>query len=164
MTRTFIRTVCIASCLLLVVAACSKKVDSGSVEDQVVTNVEKAFKDVDDASADCPGDIKAEKGKSFTCTVKLDGKSTDIGIKITKVDGEKFNFDLNLTQAIIPVSKTEADLEKQLGANSKVDCGTGKVLIKSPDTTITCKATARGQSQDIKLRVTDTKGSLEVAT
>ncbi len=161
MFRTIVRTGAVASCLVLTASACSKKVDSSSVEKQVVTNVESVFPDVKDVSADCPSNVKAQKGKKFSCKLTLDGRVTYIRIEIKKVEGKRFTFDLKPTKAIIPITTYEKKLAEQGGAGTKVDCGDDKLLFKDPGDTITCKVTVKGQTQQLKLRVKDVKGNLE---
>jgi hypothetical protein len=42
----------------------------------------------------CPGALKAEVGTAMVCSIPLDGKTFDVSIKVTAVDGSKVNFDV----------------------------------------------------------------------
>ena len=162
MSRTTARTLAVALCAILTLAACSKTVDTGNVESQVVTNVESAYPDIKTVSADCPSDIKADEGKKFTCTLRLDGEPTAVGVEITEVTGKEITVSLKRTQAIITTKTFVANLKKQLGAANEIDCGRDSVLVRDPNETITCTVTKGGQSQQITFRVADTDGRVEV--
>jgi hypothetical protein len=88
MTRTSI-----ALLLALGLAAgCKKKVDSAGVEKTIRERLEDKGATVDSVS--CPKDVKAEVGKEFTCTVEIDGQSYQLEAHITKVEDDRFEYDM----------------------------------------------------------------------
>ena len=162
MFRKIVRTTIVISAVMFIVAGCSsKKVDSSSVEKDVVRVVKNAFPSVPNITADCPGDVKAEKGKKFTCKLGIGGKSTSVKINITNVKDKQFFFKPEFTQAVIPAEAQAKEFVKQAGKGSKADCGKDKVLIKNPGETFSCKLTANGRTQELKFRVKDTQGNFE---
>ena len=162
MPRTAVRSIALATCVLLAIAGCSKKVDSDSVEKQVVTKVEQAFPEATSVKANCPSDIEAKKGKSFNCTVTLNGQQTDIKVGITNVKDKNFTFALKPTQAIVPTAKLAEILQKQAGANTHVSCGSEAVVLKDPGETVDCTVTGNGQTRTVKVRFKDSAGNYEV--
>ncbi len=162
MFRLIIRTVVISSCLLLAVAACSKKLDSSSVEKDVVRIVKTKLPNQSTVSAKCPNDIEAKKGKSFRCKLTLYGKATEVKINITDVKKKQAVFDVKYTQAIV---STEAYVAKALatgsGPGSKAACGDEKVVLKKPGDILTCTVTTKGQTRRVKFRVKDTDATLD---
>jgi hypothetical protein len=59
----------IAACaaLGLALAACEKTINSGKLEGKLKQGIEKQY-GIEVKSVDCPNNVKAKKGKSFTCT------------------------------------------------------------------------------------------------
>lgn len=82
--RTAASILALAAALAL--AACSKTVDSGDLEGQLV---DQYGGNSDTVSADCPDDEKAEKGNSFTCTLSdsKSGQTLDVEVTMTDDDG-----------------------------------------------------------------------------
>lgn len=42
----------------------------------------------------CPSALKAEVGTAMVCSIPLEGKTYDVNIKVTAVDGSKASFDV----------------------------------------------------------------------
>jgi hypothetical protein len=70
--------------LMLVAVACSKTIDSTSLESSIKTQL--ATKGVPGATVSCPDDIKAEKGGTFTCTASAQGQT--VTLQITQTDDQ----------------------------------------------------------------------------
>jgi hypothetical protein len=166
MSRTIVRTVAFASCLVLMVAACSTstKVDKTSAEKSVVQAVQAKLPAGSKVTAKCPGGVKAKKGESFRCTVTFDGQSTAVKINITDVKDKQPLFKLQYTQAIVSTTAYAKALANRAGAGSKAQCGKQPVVLKKPGDIIVCTVTTRGQTVRHKLRVRDTDGNLDPAT
>ena len=73
----------------LVAVGCGETViDDVKAEGAIQSNLEKSL-DVKIKSVDCPSDEKVEKGKTFTCAVKLsDGKQATATLKILNDDAD----------------------------------------------------------------------------
>src|SRR6476661_3436770 len=143
MSRTIIRTVAAASCLVLMAAACStsSKVDATSAETSVVQAVKAKVPTGSSVTADCPGGVKAKKGETFQCTVKVGGQTTKVNIAITDVKDKHPLFKLEYTQAIISTVAYAKALANRAGSGSKAQCGTQPVVLKKPGDTIVCSVT-----------------------
>ena len=46
----------------------------------------------------CPGNLQGKVGTTMTCTLKSDGKTYDVVIKVTSVDGLRINYSVNTTE------------------------------------------------------------------
>jgi len=162
MSRPISRATAVLVCCVAVAAgACSKKVDASSVESQVVDKIKEEFPKVGEATADCPGGLKAEKGRTFTCKVTLDGQKTDVKIRILDVKDKRFTFRPEATEPIYDMAKLTGRIKQQFSATA-VDCGTKPVRVERPGNTIRCKVTvAGGRVQTLKLRVKNSKGELD---
>ena len=59
----------IAACgaLALALAACQKTINSGKLEGKLKSGISKQY-GVKIKSVNCPGNVKAKKGNTFTCT------------------------------------------------------------------------------------------------
>lgn len=164
MSRTINRAVVLASCLAFMVGACSKQVDSTSVEKDVVRVVKAKLPSVSDISADCPGDVTAKKGKTFDCKLDLGVKTTEVKINITDVKDKQFFFKVGYSQAIIAADAYAKALAQRAGTGSKAQCGKENVLLKKKGDIVNCTVTTKGQTTRLKLRVRDTDGNLDPVT
>lgn len=83
-----------ASLTLLTLSACGpKEVAKEEVEKQAMAILTKT---VGHAAPQitCPGGLKAEAGAALVCSMPIDGKTYDVNIKVTSVDGSTANFDV----------------------------------------------------------------------
>lgn len=44
----------------------------------------------------CPSGLKAQVGATLTCAMDIDGKTHDVLVAVTKIDGTTANFDINV--------------------------------------------------------------------
>ncbi len=81
-----------AAALLLGVAACGKTtIDQKSEVDLV--NKQLSSQNLKAKSVDCPSDIEAKEGETFSCDVVLtNGKTGAYDIKVTSVSGDHANL------------------------------------------------------------------------
>lgn len=45
----------------------------------------------------CPGNLKAKVGASLTCAMEIDGKTHDVDVKVTSVEGSTANFHVSVS-------------------------------------------------------------------
>ncbi len=69
----------------LALAACSKTVDSGDLESQLVDQYGAGNENV---TADCPDDEKAEEGNTFTCTLTDEQSDQTLDVEVTMTDDD----------------------------------------------------------------------------
>lgn len=83
--------VCAAAAAL---AACGDKtLDTGDAEKKIADGVQEQ-QNYEPESVECPGDMKAEEGETYECTVKAPG-GKEATAKITMLDDEgRFRFEV----------------------------------------------------------------------
>jgi Domain of unknown function (DUF4333) len=81
--------------LAFLAAGCGNTVDSGQMEEDLVTQLsEQAGVDAADVSVDCPDDEEAEEGNQFDCTLTApNGDEVTVNVTITN-DGESFEAEV----------------------------------------------------------------------
>ena len=81
-----------AAALLLGVAACGKTTIDQSSEVDLV-NKQLASQNLKAKSVDCPSDVEAKEGTTFSCDVVLtNGNTGTYAIKVTSVNGDHANL------------------------------------------------------------------------
>lgn len=72
--------------LALAVAACTKTLDTGGLEDQLKKQIEQQTPTTI-TSVDCPADVEVKKGGTFECTAVEESGAT-FTIKVTQTDDQ----------------------------------------------------------------------------
>jgi hypothetical protein len=153
--------------LALVTAACS----SGSTPNLNIAKAEREIRsltlkqyagDVRVGGARCPQSVEQKKGKTFDCTVVVDGQ--DLVIRVDQKD-DAGNVHIGQAQAVISTAKAESYVEAYAQRNgtpaTAVSCARTKVVIRSPGQTITCRVTfADGATGSARMQVGDTQGKV----
>jgi hypothetical protein len=80
------RTILVAALVALTLGACSRTVDTSELEGQIASELQ-AQAGVTPSSVDCPDDVQAEAGATFTCTATADDGSTAT-ITVTQQDDQ----------------------------------------------------------------------------
>ena len=82
-----------AAAVALLLAACSSTVDSAELEEEIKTQLETQVGE-ELESVDCPEDISADEGDTFTCTLTDRNDTTlDVNGTFTDADG---NFEVEV--------------------------------------------------------------------
>jgi hypothetical protein len=150
------RTCLIVIAFALSVTACNK-VDSEKLEKDVEAQLAEGG--ITGADVTCPKDVKAKKGATFTCDIKIGEKTYQYDVEITAVDGS----DLELNTAFrdgtaFPREKilellTPAVKEK-IGVDPTIDCGTDPLMFAA-DGKIYCSIAAEAQKGKLRIDVKD---------
>lgn len=93
----------LASALILVPLLFGLTACGGEVTE---SDLEKGIQDKADEEqpgavekVDCPGGLKAEKGATQTCTLTIGGEKVDVVAKVTSVDGNTVNYNIDLAKS-----------------------------------------------------------------
>lgn len=79
---------------LLALSACGpKEVPKAEVEKQAMEVLTKTVGQ-QAPQITCPGNLKAEVGTAMVCSIPLEGKTYDVNVKVTAVDGSNAKFDV----------------------------------------------------------------------
>lgn len=81
--------VAVLPCAALALTGCTKTVRASDVESKVARNLQRELPGRT-ITVDCPGGKKAEKGTTFSCEAKIDGKPAIADIRLETA--EKFSF------------------------------------------------------------------------
>lgn len=142
---------------VLALAACKKKLDTVGYEKKLRSELDALGITVEKVV--CPKDISSKKGESFTCTITIEGKDYGFEATVTEIRGEQVDLSTRWVdgKGVVGVkleTAFAADLTQTLGVDTKVDCG-DPLRFLDADGKVTCKATADGQTFDLKLSFDD---------
>jgi len=141
----------------------SDDVDASKAE-QGIENSSLSTSTTDITSASCPSDVKKEKGKTFTCDVKLSGGGkAEVTVTQTS-DHNTFSYAFKSGSVVLPGSEVDKQIEEELadaGAeNATVNCP-DEVPVK-PNTTVTCPITGGGGGQaTVSFQFSDSSGTVD---
>lgn len=115
----------------------SDTVDTSQVESGIEKNLSTSGVQV--TSADCPSDVKKEKGDTFDCSVKLSNGATG-EVTVTQESGKRYSYAFKPGSVQIPGASVAAVLEEDLAAEgidgATVTCP--ETIIVKVGTTVTC--------------------------
>jgi hypothetical protein len=132
----------LATALLLAGAGCGRSdtVDSQEVEDGIVSSLSTGTVKV--TKADCPSDVKKQKGATFDCTVTLSNGGTG-KVKVTQQGANRYTYAFVNGSVQIPGSSVDQQIETQLAkqgiANATVTCPSN--IIVKENSPVTCNVT-----------------------
>jgi len=82
--RTTVRWIALLTLLLVATACAGRPLDETTLESSIKAELGKSG--IPDAVVTCPGDIKAQKGGTFTCTAAAQGET--VTLQITQTDDQ----------------------------------------------------------------------------
>lgn len=158
-----------ASTLVLALAACGgaatpKSIPEADVEDYATKALEKEVGITPD-KIDCPSKMPAKTGEEIRCTLTKDGDSTALTVKVTSVDGAKFNLGVEVDGKTAVVSK--ADLEKAILDQLETESGERPAAASCPgavavtlDVVVECVlSTPTGEKYAATITVNEAEGT-----
>ena len=147
----------------LAVGCGSDTVDSSKAE-QGIENSSLSTSTTEITSASCPDDVKKEKGKTFTCDIKLSGGGkAEVTVTQTS-DHDTFSYAFKSGSVVLPGSTVDKSVEQDLA-----DAGVKGATVNCPDqvpvkpgTTVTCPiTTSSGHQATVSFAFSDSSGSVE---
>jgi hypothetical protein len=153
-------------CLLALSAAAgcgSDTVDAGKAE-QGIEDSSLSTSTTSITSASCPDDVKKEKGKTFTCDVKLSGGGKAQVTATQTSDHNTFSYAYKPGSVVLPGSVVDKQIEQEL-ADSGVENATANCPDEVPvktDTTTTCPVTfANGRQATVSFTFSSDSGTVD---
>jgi hypothetical protein len=135
---------------------------SSQVQNQVTAKI-KTTLNTNDVKVRCPSGVQAKAGATFQCQANVGGQEIPYNV----VFSSGSHVDANPTKAVIvtstAVSRLKQQVTAQLHVDANVDCGSQKLIIKSPGETFDCVVTAQGQTRTFHLTVTNVQGNVQVS-
>jgi len=131
--------------------------NTGKAEGAIKTNIEQQTGS-QVSSVDCPGDVKAEKGKSFTCEVTAaDGTKATINVNQASDKG-----DVRINAPLLHTGAAEQFIAESIrgrtGKRATVDCP-DLVVVGKPGTQLTCSSSSGGNKKNVVVKV-DAQGHI----
>ncbi len=151
--------------VIVLAAVVPKTLDTTKIETQMVSTTQQAAGGVAPTGLQCPDNVVAKAGATFTCTAQLDGQPLHYTVTQTSDKGD-VTFE---SETFVVVATAQADLEKKVAQQAGVpvtatcDGGGKTVLISTPGTTIPCTVTNSADPTDsaqYTITIVDTKGSI----
>jgi hypothetical protein len=149
----------------LVLSACGSDdtVDVSKAE-QGVENSSLSTSTTQITSVSCPSDVKKEKGKTFTCDVKLSGGGK-AEVTVTQTSNHNtFSYDFKSGSVVLPGSTLDKELEQDLAdagiKGATVNCP-ASVPVKT-GTTVTCPiTTSSGRQATVSFTFSSSSGTVD---
>jgi uncharacterized protein DUF4333 len=115
-------------------------------------------------SASCPGDVKKEKGGTFTCNVKLSGGGKAKVTATQTSNHNTFSYAFKSGSVELPGSTVDKEIEQDLASagvkGATVNCP-ATVPVK-PGTTVTCPVTSSsGRQATVSFTFSDSSGAID---
>jgi hypothetical protein len=141
----------------VVLAGCgTETLDADKAETQVESAIEGQT-GADVSSVDCPDDVKAEKGKKFTCeATATDGTKATITLTQTSDDGD-VHIDAPLVYINIVEDSLAESLRMQTGKRATVDCP--DLVAAKGGAQLTCQSSSGGRKKNVAVKV-DAQGRI----
>jgi hypothetical protein len=134
--------------------------DAKSVGRQIGSNLASQYQ-IPAPAVQCPNNVPATRGRTFTCTTALDGQPLTINGTVTDGSG---HFGISLTQAVLPtahaISVLQANVAAQTHLPTTVTCGPRLVLVVRVGQTFHCTAHQGGVSRGLSSTVESTSGQV----
>ena len=154
--------------LALALSACGgdDTVDADKAE-QGIENSSLSSSTTQITSASCPDDVKKEKGKTFTCDVKLSGGGK-AEVTVTETSNhDTFTYAYKPGSVVLPGSTVDKEVEQSLDdagvKNATVNCPSS-VPVKT-GTTVTCPVTtSSGAQATVSFTFSNSSGTVDSAS
>jgi hypothetical protein len=142
---------------LAALAGCgTATLDTDKAENGIKSNIEQQT-GAQVSSVDCPGDVKAEKGKSFTCEATgADGTKATINVTQTNDKG-----DVKIDAPLLHTGSTEQFIAESIrgrtGRRATVDCP--DLVDAKGGARLTCRSNSGGKTKNVAVKV-DAQGHI----
>ena len=149
---------------LLAMAGCGDDTVDASKAEQGIESSSLSTSTTQITSASCPDDVKKEKGKTFTCDVKLSGGGK-AQVKVTETTkGNTFSYDFKPGSVELPGSTVDKEIEQELAdagiKGATVNCP-ATIPVKT-GTTVTCPVTSSsGRQATVSFEFSDSSGTVD---
>lgn len=149
----------------VVLAACSSNsYDAGTIESYLKDSQKGQVRGLAIGDAVCPEDVELTEGVTFQCTLDIAGVKAPYTVKLTNVDADKVQINLEPAKALISTAVVadlvRTNLKSQYRDQAKINCGKDKLLVTDPGTKIGCIVEIDGEQQQAVARVENKDGKV----
>lgn len=153
----------IAAALLL--SACSSNAyDAGTTEKYLKNSQKGKVRGLPLGEATCPEDLELKEGMTFRCTLDIAGVAAPYTVRLTNVDADKVQINLEPAKALIAtgavVDLVRGGLKPQYQEQAKISCGDEQLIVADPGTKIGCIVEVDGEKRQAVARVEDKDGKV----
>lgn len=149
--------------LVVLAGGCGRppELDMDRVSSKVRSSLASTF-DLPVTAPRCPDQVDVEKGRSFTCRVRI--ADIPLSVEVTQRDTDG-NLRIQPTAAVLDMDAVRRELTVAITAQLEsgkveVDCGEDEVKVVPPGDTFDCSATDGAVERAVTARVRDRGGSL----
>jgi hypothetical protein len=152
--------------MALLVTGCSSSnvYDAGEVESYLKESQQGKVRGLALGEAVCPEDVELTEGVTFRCTLEIAGVQAPYTVRLTNVDADEVQVNLEPAKALIATSVVVDLVRKGLKAQYRdqatVNCGKDDLLVADPGTKIGCIVEIDGKQQQAVARVEDKDGTV----
>ena len=148
----------------LVVAGCGSDTIDASKAEEGIENSDLSTSTTQITSASCPDDVEKEKGKTFTCDVKLSGGGK-AQVTVTETSNQNtFSYAYKPGSVVLPGSEVDKEIEQDLD-----NAGVKNAQVNSPSsvpvkagTTVTCPVTlSSGAQASVSFEFSSSSGTID---
>lgn len=141
-------------------------VDHRQIERQLLDTIKEQKPDVL-ATATCPSGLKAVKGASFECQLRLGADSVRYTVTVSNVHGGQYDADTRPTEPVLDTSVIASTVRTEAGgvpAGATVHCGSHRFVQLPVRGTVVCTVTLGGQTSTVAATITDEGGDVSLAS
>lgn len=149
--------------LLLLAAGCGRppELDMDRVASKVRSSLASTY-ELSVTAPRCPDQVEVEKGRAFTCRVRI--ADIPLTVEVTQRDTDG-NLRIQPTAAVLDMEAVRSELTVAITAQLEagkvdVDCGADEVKVVPPGGTFECSASDGVVERGVTARVRDRSGSL----
>ncbi len=148
------------------VTACSSSnsYDAGKVESYLKDSQEGKVRGLALGEAVCPEDVELTEGVTFRCTLEIAGVQAPYTVRLTNVDADEVQINLEPAKALIATTVVADLVRKGLKAQYRdqatINCGKDDLLVADPGTKIGCIVEIDGEQQQAVARVENKDGKV----
>lgn len=139
-------------------------VDHRQIERQLVSSVQEQKPGVA-TSAVCPQGLRAKRGLTFECTVRIGGNQVRYTVTVSDVHGGQFDAETRPTDPVLDTTVIAATIRQDAAAETAgaaVSCGANRFVQLAVNGTLTCTVTRASQTTTVAATVTDDGGDVSL--
>jgi Domain of unknown function (DUF4333) len=121
----------------------TRTVDTAQVESEIEQQLSTPSAEV--SSVTCPDDVRAETGKTFTCSASWDNGATG-KVKVTQESPNRFTYEAVSGSVQVPGSTAETSIERELDRQGapEAQANCPDTIVVKVDSTVTCDLSGGG--------------------
>ena len=162
--RVLAPALALAAALLLAACSSGNEYDADTTAAYLKKSQEGKVRGLPLGDATCPKDVKLTEGVTFRCTLEIAGEPAPYTVRLTNVDADKVQINLEPKKALIATSAVadlvRSGLKSQYRDAAKITCGEKQLLVPDPGTKIGCVVKIGGEQVQAVARVVNKDGKI----